>query len=322
MTAPSSPELERALSLLRAGEAIGLPTETVYGLAADALRSEATARIFAIKGRPTNHPLILHLADASWLDDYVADVPESARLLARAFWPGPLTLLLKRGERVPTTATGGLDTVAVRVPNHPVALEVLRAFGRPLAAPSANRFGSVSPTTREHVLADLGSDVPLVLDGGPCEVGLESTIVDLTRESPRLVRPGGISALELERVLGQAVLPADGTERAPGTLPSHYAPRARVVLVAPNELWSAVRATSARVGVLCQERPPSGLAPHVEVLELGPESGALAHDLYASLRTLDERGVELIFTTLPPPDGIGAAIADRLARAAAPRPEA
>ncbi|WP_248843850.1 L-threonylcarbamoyladenylate synthase, partial [Streptomyces albus] len=218
----------------------------------------AVRRIFEVKGRPPSHPLIVHIGDAERLDDWVEDVPKTARLLAERFWPGPLTLVLRRGPRVPLEATGGLETVAVRVPDHPVALELLSAFGGGVTAPSANRFGSVSPTTADHVRAELGDAVDFVLDGGACHVGVESTIVDVTGDAPGILRPGGVTREDLEAVLGSPVaVPATSTVRVPGQHPSHYAPRARVVLVAPERVVAEAeqaRAEGHRVGVLL---PPS-----------------------------------------------------------------
>ncbi|WP_442770390.1 L-threonylcarbamoyladenylate synthase, partial [Zoogloea ramigera] len=196
-------DIQRAVQLLRQGELVALPTETVYGLGADALNPDAVAKIFAAKGRPSDHPLIVHLADASQIMTWAREVPKDAIALARAFWPGPLTLILKRDESVPDLVTGGQDTVGLRVPNHPVALELLRAFGSGVAAPSANRFGRISPTTAEHVRQELGERVALILDGGACAVGLESTIVDLSRGVPVILRPGAIGADDIARVLGR-----------------------------------------------------------------------------------------------------------------------
>lgn len=209
----------------------------VYGLGANAEDSAAVARVFQVKGRPHSHPLIVHIGGAEHLGDWVEDVPATARLLAERFWPGPLTLVLRRGRRVPLEATGGLQTVAVRVPHHPVALALLAAFGGGVAAPSANRFGSVSPTTANHVCAEFGDAVDFVLDGGPCEVGVESTIVDATGEIPSVLRLGGVTREDLEAVLGcPLAVPATSRVRVPGQHPSHYAPRARVVLVEPEKV--------------------------------------------------------------------------------------
>lgn len=319
-------EVAEAVSVLAAGGVIGLPTETVYGLAADGLNPAAVARIFAIKGRPTAHPLILHLADASELDRYAREVPERARRLAAAFWPGPLTLILERSALVPDAVTGGRSTVALRVPGHPVALEVLRRFGGPLAAPSANRFGSVSPTTRAHVLADLGDDVPVVLEGGACEVGLESTIVDLSRGAPRILRPGRVGSLDIERVLGEAVLGDDGDgPAAPGTLESHYAPRARVVLCEASEVVERARAsTEAKVGLLVDDACQVPSEARLVVRRVGGTAASAAHELYAALRELDEAGVGVIFAEHSfgggrARTGLDLAIEDRLQRAAAGR---
>jgi L-threonylcarbamoyladenylate synthase len=220
-------DIEKAAEVLRAGGLVALPTETVYGLGANAEDPSAVARIFQVKGRPPSHPLIVHIGGAEHLDDWVQDVPATARLLAEHFWPGPLTLVLRRGRRVPLEATGGLETVAVRVPDHPVALALLTAFGGGVTAPSANRFGSVSPTTADHVRAELGEAVDFVLDGGPCEVGVESTIVDATGEIPSILRPGGVTREDLEAVLGFPIaVPSTSHVRVPGQHPSHYAPRA------------------------------------------------------------------------------------------------
>lgn len=320
------PELEFARAALLSGDVIGLPTETVYGLAADATNRTAVAKIFAIKGRPTGHPLILHVGEASWLDRYCRDVPPEARLLARTFWPGPLSMVLYRDPTtVPDEVTGGLPTVAVRHPAHAVALALLRLVDRPLAAPSANRFGAVSPTTREHVLHDFGDVLSIVLEGGACEIGLESTIIDLTGTVPRLLRPGAVTRTELESALGCRVYDNDGSgAAAPGTLASHYSPRARVeVLPTLDDVQSRARELleeTRSIGVIVNE--PLSLTSlearvRIETLEGGQQ--VLAHELYAALRRLDGAGCDVILTRLPPPEGLGEAIRDRLERAAAPR---
>ncbi len=316
-------DVDRAIRLLDDGEVVGLPTETVYGLAADGTQAAAVSKIFKIKGRPSGHPLILHLGEASWLPRYCAGPWERAQRLASQFWPGPLTLILPRkAQTVPDEVTGGLDTVGVRVPDHPVAREVILGLGRPLAAPSANRFGGVSPTTKEHVLADLGQAVPLVLEGGPCRIGLESTIVDLSRESPYLLRPGAVSIVQLSEVLGETVLTDDGKgPAAPGTLASHYAPSARVVLVDADVLWPVAlrEARGCRVGVLALlgNEPPADFEG--ELYRVTGDLAQAAHELYAGLRFLDEQGCELILSPFAQLEGIGVAINDRLGRAAAPR---
>ncbi|MEP7216361.1 MAG: L-threonylcarbamoyladenylate synthase, partial [Anaerolineaceae bacterium] len=227
-------EIARAVAVLRAGGLIGLPTETVYGLAADAANELAVRRVFAVKGRPASHPVIVHVTGVEALADWAREVPEAALRLAGAFWPGPLTLVLPRTARAGDVVTGGQDTVALRVPSHPLALDVLRAFGGGLAAPSANRFGHVSPTTAQHVRDDLGVEVDFVLDGGPCAIGVESTIVDLATDpaAPVILRTGAVTREDVARVLGGAVRVRDdvatGGVRAPGMLAAHYAPRAGV----------------------------------------------------------------------------------------------
>ncbi|OPG09266.1 L-threonylcarbamoyladenylate synthase [Microbispora sp. GKU 823] len=325
MTARTS-DIENAAGVLRAGGLVAFPTETVYGLGADAENPAAVARVFQVKGRPPSHPLIVHIAGAQHLGDWVEDVPETARLLAERFWPGPLTLVLRRGPRVPLETTGGLETVAVRVPDHPVALALLSAFGGGVAAPSANRFGSVSPTTANHVRTELGDAVDFVLDGGPCEVGVESTIVDATGEIPSVLRPGGVTREDLEAVLGfPLAVPATSRIRVPGQHPSHYAPRARVVLVEPEKVVAEAEFAQElghQVGVLL---PPSFADAPVKahaVLAVPGSMAAYARGLYGFLRELDQRGCDLIVASLPVEEGLGLAIANRLRRAAGPRPSA
>ncbi len=314
--------LERAVEILRHGGVVALPTETVYGLAANAEDELAVRRVFAIKGRPATHPLIVHLPDAEVLPTWARHIPEEARRLADAFWPGPLTLVLPRTSRATDAITGGQDTVALRVPAHPVAHALLNALGGGLAAPSANRFGRVSPTTAEHVRQDLGGEVDLLLDGGPCTVGVESTIVDLSSGEPSILRPGGLAPEELERVLGRPVpLRAASSVRVSGSLPSHYAPRAGVVLVEPKQALSraqALRAQGLRVGVLGPAR--LALPPEVPRFDVPEDAAGAARILYMRLREADEAGLEVLVACLPPAQGLGVAVRDRLARAAAPRP--
>jgi L-threonylcarbamoyladenylate synthase len=322
----SANDIEKAAAVLRSGGLVALPTETVYGLGANAEDPAAVGRIFQAKGRPPSHPLIVHIGLAELLGEWVEQVPEPARLLAQQFWPGPLTLVLRRGTRVPLEATGGLETVAVRVPDHPVALDLLAAFGGGIAAPSANRFGSVSPTTAEHVRAELADAVDFVLDGGPCRVGVESTIVDVTGPAPSVLRPGGIAAEDLAVALGSPItLDSSGRVRAPGQHPSHYAPTARVLLAEPSRV--AVEAQLAtedghRVGVLL---PPdfADLPMKADVVVRVPASAAeYAHRLYALLREFDQQRCDVVIASLPPQQGLGLAIANRLRRAAGPRSSA
>ncbi|ONI91085.1 threonylcarbamoyl-AMP synthase [Saccharothrix sp. ALI-22-I] len=316
-------DIDKAAGVLRAGGLVAIPTETVYGLGANVEDVAAVARVFQVKGRPPSHPLIVHIGSAEQLGEWVTVVPDTARLLAERFWPGPLTLVLRRGPRVPLEATGGLETVAVRVPDHSMALALLSAFGGGVAAPSANRFGSVSPTTADHVRAELGDAVDFVLDGGPCQVGLESTIVDATSETPSILRPGGVTREELEAALGSQVsVGSTSRVRVPGQHPSHYAPRARVVLVEPEALLTEVELAQEaghRVGVIL---PPSLADAPVKthaVVAVPRSMAAYARRLYGFLRDLDQLGCDLIVASLPPEEGLGLAIANRLRRAAGPR---
>lgn len=297
--------IQEAVLALRAGRLVALPTETVYGLGADAEQPAAVRRVFEVKGRPRSHPLIVHLAGAAMLGYWSDQAPGYAWELAERFWPGPLTLVVRKSSRVISEVTGGQDSVGLRVPAHPVAARLLQEFGGGVAAPSANRFGRVSPTTAEHVRRDLGADVDLVLDGGPCRVGVESTVVDCTGAVPRILRPGGVTREALIDSLRLDVPVVQQSDvRAPGQLPTHYAPRAQVMLVAVDELAERVeslRQTGQQVVVLTEA-------------ELAPER------LFAALREADESGADWIVAVPPPPSGVGLAVVDRLQKAAAPRP--
>ena len=316
------PEIERAVALLRRGELVAFPTETVYGLGADAADPAAVAKIFAAKGRPADHPLIVHLPAAAQLARWAREVPAEAERLAAAFWPGPLTLILKRQPDVPDAVTGGQDTVGLRVPNHPLALELLAAFDGGIAAPSANRFGRISPTTAAHVREELGERVPLVLDGGACPVGIESTILDLSRGVPVLLRPGAIGAADIARVLGRApdiAAPQAEAPRVSGSLAAHYAPRTPLQLVSSDGLLFALRnalVAGERVAVLA---PTAQAISHdlVTWKQSPAEPAGFAHDLYASLRALDALGCARILVQQPPAGEAWLAVNDRLRRAAA-----
>lgn len=299
----------RALSVIRAGGLVGMPTETVYGLAADAANDHAVQRIFRTKGRPDHHPLIVHLGSAEQMLDWAKNVPAAAVRLADTCWPGPLTVLVPKADTVSDVVTGGRDTVGLRVPAHPMALDLLRRFGGGLAAPSANKFGQVSPTTAAHVASDLGSAVDFVLDGGPCPIGVESTIVDCTVSPAQILRPGGIpneAIAELLDGLGGVDGRGDdlGPSRASGMLSSHYAPRCRVEIV--ETISSAdQRAESLRA-----------LGQHVDVIDPSSDLTLAAHQLYVWLRNADERGIDTVVAVMPPPRGLGHAIRDRLRKAA------
>lgn len=317
--APSPDAVAAAVQALRAGGLVAFPTETVYGLGADARSPAAVERIFAAKGRPADHPLIVHLGAAAQLDDWAVDIPDAARRLADAFWPGPLALVLRRAPGVPDAVTGGLETVGLRVPGHPVALALLRAFGGGIAAPSANRYGRVSPTRAAHVQAELGDAVDVVLDGGDCDVGVESTIVDVSGAVPRLLRPGAVTAADLERVLGRPVHDAGrDAVPAPGRKPSHYAPRARVVLATPDTARAVAEAwleRGPRVALLASARPVD-LPEAVTWLELPADPAAQARVLYRRLRDADACGADVLVAVPPSAGGVGEAVRDRLRRAA------
>jgi L-threonylcarbamoyladenylate synthase len=328
MLAADAAGIERAAELLRAGGLVAFPTETVYGLGADALDPRAVDGIFEAKGRPSDDPLIVHVLDVERFESIC--VPNDwARVLAAAFLPGPLTLVLPRLAAVPDVVTSGLDTVAVRVPAHPVARALLQAAGVPIAAPSANLFGRPSATRAEHVLDDLGGRIDAVLDGGASPVGVESTIVDLSDAAPRLLRPGGLPAEAIEAALGLPLVPVVASERprAPGMLPSHYAPRTPLVLVSgppasarPRlvaELRGAV-AIGKRVGALVLDDDVALLPPGVTFEPVGSPPESIAARLYDALRTLDRRGLDVLYARdlADPGSGLGRALADRLRRAA------
>ncbi len=316
--------VRRAVDVLAGGGLVAFPTETVYGLGAAAADPAAVGRIFTAKGRPAGHPLIVHIGHLDLLDVWADRIPAEAGLLADAFWPGPLTMLLWRSPRVPDVVTGGRATVGLRVPDHPLARDLLTAFGDGIAAPSANRFGKVSPTTAADVVADLGNRVDLVLDGGPCPVGVESTIVDLTGDEPVVLRPGGVGLERLTDVLGReprvelGSAPA-GEARAPGLLASHYAPRTRIVVVAEADIAATVAERLASgegaVGVLAPAALPGLSSDAVELEPAGPPED-YARVLYARLRQADRLGLAWLVCVPPPAVGVGAAVRDRLARAA------
>jgi len=321
-------EIARAVAILDAGGLVAFPTETVYGLGADAENVDAVASIFRVKGRPTNHPVIVHLSPEADLDYWVHSVPPEARALIAAFWPGPLTLILPRAPRIPSAVSGGQDTVGLRCPSHPVAMELLRAFkgGQGgVAAPSANKFGHVSPTTAAHVRqefsSELGHSVGLVLDGGASEVGIESTIVDMSRvrtHGPVLLRPGFITPRQIEEVLGCAPASADAAApRASGTLSSHYAPNAPVLLSSPDLLRRRAETLRQKGRPFAQllysmDAEPGACA----TIRLTPSVDAYAHGLYAALRSLDQSGAFAILVESPPEGGEWQGVNDRLRRAA------
>jgi L-threonylcarbamoyladenylate synthase len=321
--APSTDAVALAVRRLRAGELIGFPTETVYGIGADASNAQAVVKIFAIKGRPANHPLIVHVASTADIDRWARRIPPAARQLIEKFTPGPLTLILPKSAHVPDVVTGGQTKVGLRFPSHTVAQSLLREFGGGIAAPSANRFGRVSATTARHVADEFGDELPLILDGGPCDVGIESTIVDFTRGAAVLLRPGGVSTTQLAEVLGYSPLPhTKKSPRVSGSLPSHYAPKTEARLVKPFEIVQAFRTAKLAgrtVGVLARS------AVRFDDFEgvwrqAGPEWSSYARLLYAELRLLDSAGVDLILVEEPPAAVDWQAVNDRLQRATHQKP--
>ena len=335
MTQADSASVQEAACILKAGGLVAFPTETVYGLGANAFDADAVLSIFTAKGRPADNPLIVHIHDRAQLDE-IGDIPPRAPELMDAFWPGPLTILFPRKASIPDVVTAGLSTVAVRMPSHPVALSLLRESGVPVAAPSANRSGRPSPTTAMHVLEDMRGIIPMILDGGPCEIGVESTVLDLTHGSPVILRPGGVTKSMLEEVLheevylaGSILRPLQPDEKAlsPGMRYKHYAPKGNVTLVRGGE--TAVVST---LRLLCRQDLAAGkkscvlcFTEHVPMLsdccphDMGSveNHAEIAHRLFDILRHLDQEGMETIYSEVIPPEGVGLAVMNRLGRAAA-----
>ena len=335
MARADSASVQEAAGILKAGGLVAFPTETVYGLGANAFDADAVLSIFTAKGRPADNPLIVHIHDRAQLDE-IGDIPSRAPALMDAFWPGPLTILFPRKASIPDVVTAGLSTVAVRMPSHPVALSLLRESGVPVAAPSANRSGRPSPTTAMHVLEDMKGIIPMILDGGPCEIGVESTVLDLTNGSPVILRPGGVTKSMLEEVLheevylaGSILRPLQPDEKAlsPGMRYKHYAPKGNVTLVRGGE--TAVVST---LRLLCRQDLAAGkkscvlcFTEHVPMLsdccphDMGSAENhaEIAHRLFDILRHLDQEGMETIYSEVIPPEGVGLAVMNRLGRAAA-----
>ena len=339
--APDPAVLAHLGELLRAGELVAFPTETVYGLGADATQPEAVARIFAAKGRPNTDPLIVHITSLVQLPQVtgytLANLPDIVRVLSDHFWPGPLTLILPRGPRIPLSVTAGLATVGVRLPAHPVARALIAAAGVPIAAPSANRFGHTSPTTAQHVVADLGDRISWIVDSGPCTVGIESTILDVTQSPPRLLRPGGVAREDLEAALGQPITfrahtaaATHSAAQAPGMLLSHYAPRARLLIFEDDDITATWERACAEVQTLAQQGLQVGALVPDDLVSRFTAAGAqavvsvggmensteVAQRLFAGLRQLDDAGVTVIVCGSFAQTGLGLAIRDRLWRAA------
>ncbi len=324
--------IARAAELIRRGQVVAFPTETVYGLGANAMDPAAVEKIFAAKGRPGDNPLIVHIADLEEMAPLVqGELPEAAALLAEAFWPGPLTLILPKSHRIPDAVSAGLDTVGIRMPDHPVARALIRAAGVPIAAPSANRSGRPSPTTARHVLQDMAGRIPLILDGGSCGVGVESTVLDLCSRPARVLRPGGVTPGMIAGVLGsvdvdESVLqPLKEGEpaRSPGMKYRHYAPRGRMTIVqgagAQGEiarLYDEAERAGQRACILALEGNVPAYGKR-RVLALGADAESAAAKLFAALRSMDELGIQRIISEAVPPNGMGLAVMNRLERAAA-----
>ena len=324
----SAEDIRQAADILRAGGLVGIPTETVYGLGANGLSSEAVKKIFAAKGRPQDNPLILHVPEAAWLERYCRDVPQSAYALAERFWPGPLTMVLPRREMVPDATTAGLDTVGVRCPNHPVTLAIIREADVPVAAPSGNTSGRPSPTCAAHMIEDMDGKIDAIVDGGRCGVGVESTIIDLTCTPPRLLRPGGLPLEALEEVLGEVAVDAallrplgEGEKpKAPGMKYRHYAPKAPVTVVVGEPAAAADYIASRlgeRTGVICFSEWADRFAGcTVEDMGSVSRKDEQARRVFDALRAFDHTDVAEIYAQCPHEDGLGLAVANRLKKAA------
>ena len=325
-------DIEEAAAILRDGGLLGIPTETVYGLGANGLNEEAVAHIFEAKGRPQDNPLILHIPDASWLERYCKEIPLTAYQLAKAYWPGPMTMILKRKDIVPNAVTAGLDTVGMRCPAHPLCREIIAASGVPVAAPSGNTSGRPSPTTAQHMLEDMDGKINAIVDGGPCSVGVESTIIDLTETPARLLRPGGITLEQLEAVLGEVavdpavtrLMGAGEQPKAPGMKYRHYAPKAPVTVVTGDPKKSAeyiAAHAGAEDGIICFDEFLPLFTRRSEtrpVMDPGPagDKEEQARHIFDALRSFDHTSVPAIWAQCPDTTGIGLAIANRLNKAA------
>ncbi len=324
-----STAIAQAADLLRRGEVVGIPTETVYGLAANAYNPDAVARIFAAKGRPQDNPLIVHIADWEQIFEVAERVPDEAAALANAYWPGPMTIILPKRDTIPMVTSAGLNTVGIRLPFHPLARDIIRAAGVPLAAPSANTSGRPSTTTAQHVMEDLGGRIAAIVDGGSCSVGVESTVISLCGDKPRLLRPGGISLEQLRAVLGEVEVDRalyqkiDDTERvsAPGMKYRHYAPKAPVTVVFGSPKASAdyiYAQLGENFGVLCFDDCAARFAGRavVETFGRSDDPEEQAREVFDALRRFDQTSVTAIFAQCPPATGIGLAVANRIQKAA------
>ena len=316
-------DIQLARQLLEQGDVVGIPTETVYGLAGNALNEDAVLTIFQVKKRPAFDPLIIHIPSIDELPKYVVDIPATAQKLAKLYWPGPLTLLLPKQAIIPDLVTSGLSTVAIRIPNHPLTLELLRSLSFPLAAPSANPFGYISPTTARHVADQLGDEVAYILDGGPCGIGIESTIIGFEDDAPVIYRLGGMAIEQIEEVVGTVKVRSHSSSnpKAPGMLSSHYAPRKPLILLPSHYASDGSRLSQeglSDVGALVFKAPLAGILPENQrILSPSGNMSEAAKNLFAYLRDLDQSNVEMIYAETLPDEGLGRAINDRLRRASA-----
>ena len=308
-------DLQRAKAILESGDLVAIPTETVYGLAGNALNPEAVAKIFEVKQRPGFDPLIIHVPTLDHANKYARSIPAAAKALAERFWPGPLTFVLERQEIIPDIVTSGLDTVGIRCPNHSLTRKLLSSLDFPLAAPSANPFGYVSPTTAAHVNDQLGKSIPYILDGGACQVGIESTIVGFENETPVVYRIGGLTIEQIESIIGKVIVQAHSTSnpKAPGQLKSHYAPGKKLIVGNIEELLQKYPSHSS--GILTFKRDFN--SPYQKVLSKSGSLTEAAHNLFAALRSFDQMPIEIILAEFLPEEGLGRAINDRIRRAAA-----
>jgi L-threonylcarbamoyladenylate synthase len=314
----SAETVDQAAEILRKGGIVAFPTETVYGLGANTFNPIAVARIFEVKKRPYFDPLIVHVASQGGLDKLVSEIPPDAKKVIEQFWPGPLTIVLLKKEEVPEIVTSGLPTVAVRMPRHPMALSLIALSGSPIVGPSANPFGYLSPTTAEHVRNQLGNQIDFILDGGPCEVGVESTIISFKEKRPRLLRPGGVPLEEIESIIGQVEVHPRVEDKplAPGMLRRHYAPRTPILLDWENKNFDFNR--DKKIGLLVFQEPRwSFKFHHIEVLSKKGDFREAAANLFAAIRRLDELNLDVILAETIPEVGLGRAIMDRLRRASA-----
>lgn len=326
----ASNSIYEAARILRNGGLVAIPTETVYGLAANALDETAVKRIFIAKGRPQDNPLIVHIPETGWLSEYAEQIPDSAYRLAEAFWPGPMTMVLKKKACIPSVVAAGLDTVGIRLPSHPIAREIIREAGVPLAAPSANLSGKPSPTEALHVYNDLNGKIDAIVDGGPCGVGVESTVIALCQQTPRILRPGGITPEQIRSVIGDVIIDEAVTQKlkegvkaaSPGMKYKHYAPKAKVVIVDGNleEFENYLKNNTnphKNRAVLCFEGEEKEFdCPSIIYGRIG-DAASQANGIFAALRKLDDMGAEFAFAREPEKHGVGLAVYNRLLRAAA-----